>query len=205
MFRNVTKAFRRTLRSLVCGEELNGPELWRIRWHTNEGGGMEVEMADLGALHAFPQCTDSADLPRYLDEWTALVQEQGKDLPGRHLTTLLTRMHIVRWLQIEQHRRAVSMVAHANVQRRFPTPPGQMQPSSMLQNGRHNGIDDGASARASTPPSTNTNTSDPILDKLSMVWAAFENKSSDSHGRRRDDKGGKRTRSSSSSRPNSSS
>ena len=90
--RNVTRSFRKTLKSLVSGEELNGLELWRVLWRDNEGGSLAVEVADLGALHAFPPCPSGADLPRYLGEWLTLVQEQGMDLPERHLTTLLTKL-----------------------------------------------------------------------------------------------------------------
>ena len=53
---------------------------------------MEVELAELSALHDFPSCPSGSDLPRFLGEWFALVQEHGRDLPQRHLTTLLTNM-----------------------------------------------------------------------------------------------------------------
>ena len=79
--RHVTKSFRKTMRSLVSGEELNGLELLRLMWIKYAGGAAEVEVADLGALHSFPQCPDGASLQQYLGEWLALVQEQGTDLP----------------------------------------------------------------------------------------------------------------------------
>ena len=46
----------------------------------------------LGALHNFPECEASTNLSVYLGEWLSLVQEQGMDLPQRHLTTLLVKM-----------------------------------------------------------------------------------------------------------------
>ena len=80
------------MKGLVDGEELNGMELWRVLFVQNEGGAHEVEIADLGALQAFPQCPSGNDLQQYLGEWLTLVQEQGRDLPPRHLTTLLLKM-----------------------------------------------------------------------------------------------------------------
>ena len=80
------------MRSLVNGEELNGLELLRCMWVRYEGGAAEVEVADLGALHDFPACPDAVSLQQYLGEWLSIVQEQGTDLPARHLTTLLTKM-----------------------------------------------------------------------------------------------------------------
>ena len=53
---------------------------------------MECELADLGCLHAFPQCPSAKDLPLFLGDWLSLVNEQGQDLPHRHLTTLLKKM-----------------------------------------------------------------------------------------------------------------
>ena len=61
-------------------------------WIKYEGGAAEVEVADLGALHSFPQCPDGASLQQYLGEWLGLVHEQGQDLPQRNLTTLLVKM-----------------------------------------------------------------------------------------------------------------
>ena len=80
------------MKALVDGQELNGLELWRILWVTMEGGASEVELSDLGALHDFPACGSSSHLPMYLGEWVALVQEQGGDLPPRHLRSLLLKM-----------------------------------------------------------------------------------------------------------------
>ena len=80
------------MRSIVSGEELNGLELLRVVWVKFEGGASEVEVADLGALHEFPQCPDGTVLQQYLGEWLSIVQEQGQDLPQRHLTTLLVKM-----------------------------------------------------------------------------------------------------------------
>ena len=57
-------------------------------WQQKEGGANEVEVAELGCLHDFPACPSAVDLPRYLGEWLALAQDQGRDLPERHPTTL---------------------------------------------------------------------------------------------------------------------
>ena len=59
---HLTKSFRKTVRSFVNGEELNGLELLRAMWLRFEGGASEVEVADLGALHEFPQCPDGSVL-----------------------------------------------------------------------------------------------------------------------------------------------
>ena len=73
-------------------EDLNGLELLRHMWIKFEGGAAQVEVADLRALHTFPRCPDSSVLQEYLGERLAIAQEQGNDLPARHLTTLLTKM-----------------------------------------------------------------------------------------------------------------
>ena len=41
--RNVTRSFRKSLKSPVSGEELNGLELWRVIWRDNEGGSIAVK------------------------------------------------------------------------------------------------------------------------------------------------------------------
>ena len=92
MIRHATKATRKTFRTLVDGEELNGAELWRMLWIQNEGGQDEVEAADLGALHRFLDCPGTKVLPQYLGLWVSMAREHGGDLPGRHLTTLLLKM-----------------------------------------------------------------------------------------------------------------
>ena len=92
MSRHVTKSFRATMKSLVDGQELNGLELWRVPFITNEGGAQQVEVADLGALHNFPHYENNFDLMAFLGEWITLVQEQGQDLPDRNLRTLLLKM-----------------------------------------------------------------------------------------------------------------
>ena len=51
-----------------------------------------MAIADLGALHEFPACPSGRALPAHLGEWINLVQEQGRDLPDRHLRTLLLKM-----------------------------------------------------------------------------------------------------------------
>ena len=134
--RHVTKSFRSTLTSPVDGQELNGLELWRVLYTTMEGGASEVELADLGALHKFPECKASSELSLHLGTWVALVQEQGKDLPDRHLGTLLLKMlppdaygevkrmnrlqshylDIVRFLNAEAHRFIDQRVAKVHVQ-----------------------------------------------------------------------------------------
>ena len=81
--RNVIKSFRKSLKSLVAGEEFNGLELWRTLWISNEGGFEQVECVDLGALHTFPVCESPADVQRFLGEWLALAQEQSTDPPGK--------------------------------------------------------------------------------------------------------------------------
>ena len=90
--RHVTKSFRKSMRSLANGEELNGLELQRFMWIKHEGGAADIEFADFGALHTFPQCQDPSALQQYLGEWLALVQEHCQDLLARHLTPLLTKM-----------------------------------------------------------------------------------------------------------------
>ena len=67
-------------------------ELWRVLWRDCKGWTLEVEVADLGALHEVPACQSGNDLAQYLGEWVTLVNEQGQDLPARHLTTLLLSM-----------------------------------------------------------------------------------------------------------------
>ena len=49
-------------------------------------------MADLGALHEFPQCPAGSELSKLLGEWLVFVNEPGQDLPPRHLTTLVLKM-----------------------------------------------------------------------------------------------------------------
>ena len=56
---------------MILGEELNGLELQRVMLLKYEGGAAQVEVADLGALHDFPQCPDSTALQQYLGEWFA--------------------------------------------------------------------------------------------------------------------------------------
>ena len=94
LVRHVNRDTRKSFKTLVDGEELNGAELWRSLFVNNNGGAGEVEVADLGALHAFPPCPSGADLPHYLGLWLSLslVSSQGMDSPARHLTTRLTRM-----------------------------------------------------------------------------------------------------------------
>ena len=82
LVRNMSKTFRNTVNSMVDGEKHNGLELWRVLYIANEGGSREVEVADLGALHDFPACTNGADLPQFLGTWVALAHEQGGDLPA---------------------------------------------------------------------------------------------------------------------------
>lgn len=83
---------RKSIRTLVGGEELNGAELWRMMWIQNECGDEHVEAADFGALHRFPDCTDITVLQQYLGLWVSMAKEHGCDLPDRHLTTLLLNM-----------------------------------------------------------------------------------------------------------------
>ena len=45
---------------------------------TMQGGASEVEVADLGALHAFPQCPNGNDLQRYLGEWIARSRARAR-------------------------------------------------------------------------------------------------------------------------------
>ena len=154
--RHVTKSFRSTLKSLVDGQELNGLELWRVLWATMEGGASEVEVADLGALHNFPSCTSNEHLPRFLGEWLTLVQEQGRDLPDRHLRTLLLKMippdayseikrmnllqahylDIVRFLKSEQHRFIDQRVAKVHQQNRFSSLPGSKKDRGLPDSGQ---------------------------------------------------------------------
>ena len=90
--RHLTKSYRKSIKAFVNGEELNGLELLRKMWGKYEGGASEVEVADLCALHEFPKCPDATMLQQYLGEWLSIVQEQGQDLPHRHLSTLLLKM-----------------------------------------------------------------------------------------------------------------
>ena len=76
---------------LCDNEELSGMELWRVLFVQNEGGAQEVEVAGPGPLHEFPHCPSGNDLAQYLGEWLTFVNEQGQDLPQRHLTTLLLK------------------------------------------------------------------------------------------------------------------
>ena len=55
-------------------------------------GANEAEAVDLGSLHTFPKCPNSAVLQQYLGLWMSIVDEQGGDLPSRHLNTLLLKM-----------------------------------------------------------------------------------------------------------------
>ena len=201
---------------------MNGLELWRVLWRDNEGGALQVEVADLGALHTFPACPSEVDLPIYLGEWLSLAQEQGGDLPERHLTTLLTKMlpsevrsdvkkmgllnaphmQIVNYLKLEQHRWNDSKVAQAHVQRRFASlPGGRKQSVHALQANSPEVEAEGASSK----PSGTTSPSENMIDKLTMVCAAREPHISDKP-RGRDERRGKQpgrspSRSPSRSRP----
>ena len=110
-------------KALAGGEAATGIA-FRMCYAEHEGGAAEVEIADLGALHEFPQCPSGNDLSIFLGEWMTLVQEQGGDLPPRHLTTLLLKMlpvdvyndvkrmnmlsadyrEIVKYLKVDMHR-----------------------------------------------------------------------------------------------------
>ena len=147
MSKHVTNSYRKSLRSLVNGEEQNGLELLRYMYVRFEGGAEEVEVADLGALHDFPPCTASTNLQNFLGEWLAIVQEQGEDLPQRHLRTLLVKMlpqdvkddlkrmkllkapymDIVDHLQTDASRWIDTKVAQHHIQRRFSALPTTKQ------------------------------------------------------------------------------
>ena len=79
-------------------------ELWRISFVHKEGGAEEVEIANLGALEECLHCQHVHDLAQYLDELLSSVLEQCRDLPRRHLTTLLLSM-----LPIEVYNDVTSM------------------------------------------------------------------------------------------------
>ena len=83
--RNVKADARKNFKSLVDGEELNGAELWRMLYVTNEGGAEEVECADLGAFHTFHACPSMESLPQRLGLWNSMDTSHGNDLPQRHL------------------------------------------------------------------------------------------------------------------------
>ena len=72
--RHVAKTYRKSLRGLVNGEEMNGLELWRLMHLRFESGAEEVELADLGALHMIPKCPSGNELAQYLGDWNMLVK-----------------------------------------------------------------------------------------------------------------------------------
>ena len=92
MLKHAKKSTRNMFKTLVDGEELNGAELWRTLYVQNKGGANEAEAVDLGALHTFPKCPNSAVLQSYLGLWMSIVDDQCSDLPARHLNTLLLKM-----------------------------------------------------------------------------------------------------------------
>ena len=81
MVRHANKSTRKSFRTLVGSEELNGAELRRVLRINNESGAEEVEVADLGALHAFPPCQSGAALPQYWGLRLPIVNGEGSDLP----------------------------------------------------------------------------------------------------------------------------
>ena len=204
--RHVTKSFRNSMNSLVGGQELNGLELWRILWIQNEGGAQEVEVADLGALHTFPTCDSGTNLSAYLGEWLTLVQEQGTDLPDRHLRTLLLKMlpgtakdelkkvglleahykDIVFHLKKEANKFVDHRVAQVHIQKRFASLPGQKSKVHSLVEAYSGGKcdDPGCDAAHCQPSSPNA-----IEDRLNMVCAALEKHMSRSRSPARSSRG----------------
>ena len=78
MSRNVTRTFRESLKRLASGEELDGLELRRALSRDNEGGSVEVEIADLGAFHTCPPCPSSDQVMAYLGSGWPLPRTKAR-------------------------------------------------------------------------------------------------------------------------------
>ena len=73
----MTKEFTRNLRCLVAGEEHNGLELWKVRFHQNQGGSKKVQVGERRALHIFPECPDPNNILQHVGRRKMVATTQG--------------------------------------------------------------------------------------------------------------------------------
>ena len=164
-----------------------------------------MEVADLGALHTFPECDSVAHLTRYLGRWMSLVQTQGQDLTDRHLRTMRLKMigpeardevkqmklndaHymvIVNRIKGEAGRLADKRVAKLHIQQRRASLPGSKKSVNAVLE---------APAEAEDPETK------VLANTLSMVCAALEKFQKRGRSTKRDDSNDKARRRSQSPR-----
>ena len=77
---------------LVCGEDLNGLELWRRLYADHEGGAEQAILAKMQRLRSFPKCPSKTRPGAYLGKWDTLRNQYGADLPDYTAYAMLLNM-----------------------------------------------------------------------------------------------------------------